>query len=91
MNEAQLFVSQLDRMHGASLTPRGRLVRPFARRADCDPLQSLVARDEGRQRMYRLNAEPLQEASMWLEHYRAFWTARLASLEEYLLKKEGDR
>jgi len=47
----------------------------------------------GREHWLRLNAEPLQEASMWLEHYRAFWTARLASLEEYLLKKEkeGDR
>jgi len=45
----------------------------------------------GREHWLRLNAEPLQEASMWLEHYRTFWNSRLASLEEYLLKKEGDR
>jgi DNA-binding transcriptional ArsR family regulator len=43
----------------------------------------------GREHRLRLNAEPMQEASEWLEHYRAFWTARLASLEEYLLKKDG--
>ena len=42
---------------------------------------------QGREHRLRLNAEPLQEASMWLEHYRAFWDARLAALEEYLLKK----
>ena len=45
----------------------------------------------GREHRLRLNAEPLQEASMWLEHYRAFWTGRLASLEKYLQKKDGDR
>jgi DNA-binding transcriptional ArsR family regulator len=45
----------------------------------------------GREHRLRLNAEPLQEASMWLEHYRAFWTDRLASLERYLLKEEDNR
>ncbi len=42
----------------------------------------------GREHRLRLNAEPLREASMWLEHYRAFWDARLEALEEFLLKKE---
>jgi DNA-binding transcriptional ArsR family regulator len=43
---------------------------------------------EGREHRLRLNAEPLREAVMWLEHYRRFWTARLDALESLLLKKE---
>jgi DNA-binding transcriptional ArsR family regulator len=42
----------------------------------------------GREHRLRFNAEPLREASMWLEHYRTFWEARLAALEAFLLKKE---
>jgi len=42
----------------------------------------------GREHRLRLNAEPLREASMWLEHYRTFWDTRLAALEAFLLKKE---
>ena len=44
---------------------------------------------QGREHRLRLNPEPLREASMWLEHYRAFWDSRLAALETFLLKKEG--
>ena len=44
---------------------------------------------QGREHRLRLNAEPLREASMWLEHYRAFWDSRLTALEAFLLKKEG--
>lgn len=43
---------------------------------------------QGREHRLRLNPEPLREASMWLEHYRAFWNTRLASLESFLLEKE---
>jgi DNA-binding transcriptional ArsR family regulator len=50
----------------------------------------LVERNvQGREHRLRLNAEPLREAAMWLEHYRTFWDSRLAALEAYLLKKEG--
>ena len=42
----------------------------------------------GREHRLRLNAEPLREASEWLEHYRTFWDTRLAALEAFLLKKE---
>ena len=42
----------------------------------------------GREHRLRLNAEPLREASMWLEHYRTFWDTRLTALEAFLLKKE---
>lgn len=46
---------------------------------------------QGREHRLRLNAEPLREAAMWLEHYRAFWDTRLAALEALLLKKERER
>ena len=42
----------------------------------------------GREHRLRLNAEPLREATMWLEHYRTFWDSRLAALEAFLLNKE---
>lgn len=42
----------------------------------------------GREHRLRLNAEPLREASEWLEHYRTFWDTRLAALETFLLRKE---
>jgi DNA-binding transcriptional ArsR family regulator len=42
----------------------------------------------GREHRLRLNPEPLQEATMWLEHYRTFWEHRLGALEEFLLRKE---
>jgi DNA-binding transcriptional ArsR family regulator len=44
---------------------------------------------QGREHRLRLNAEPLREASMWLEHYRTFWDSRLAALETFLLKEAG--
>jgi DNA-binding transcriptional ArsR family regulator len=43
---------------------------------------------QGREHRLRLNAEPLREASVWLDHYRTFWDTRLGALEEFLLKKE---
>jgi DNA-binding transcriptional ArsR family regulator len=45
----------------------------------------------GREHRLRLNAEPLREASMWLEHYRMFWGGRMGALEAFLLKKEQER
>lgn len=43
---------------------------------------------QGREHRLRLNAEPLRDASKWLDHYRAFWDTRLSALEAYLLDKE---
>jgi DNA-binding transcriptional ArsR family regulator len=42
---------------------------------------------EGREHRLRLNPAPLQEASMWLDHYRTFWDARLGALEAFLVDK----
>jgi DNA-binding transcriptional ArsR family regulator len=45
----------------------------------------LVARTRaGRSQVCALVPEPLAGASGWLEHYRAFWTGRIDSLERYL-------
>jgi DNA-binding transcriptional ArsR family regulator len=43
----------------------------------------------GREHRLRLNAAPMREAAMWLEHYRTFWGDRLDGLEAFLLKKES--
>jgi DNA-binding transcriptional ArsR family regulator len=43
----------------------------------------------GREHWLRLNAVPLHEAVDWLEHYRAFWEARLEALEDFLVNKQG--
>jgi DNA-binding transcriptional ArsR family regulator len=43
---------------------------------------------QGREHRLRLNAEPLRDASLWLEHYRTFWDSRLAALEAFLVKQE---
>lgn len=43
---------------------------------------------DGRQRVYRLNPEPLRDVSQWIESYRRFWPANLARLKRYL---EGGR
>ena len=39
----------------------------------------------GREHRLRLRAGPLREAARWLEHYRAFWDARLDALEALLV------
>jgi DNA-binding transcriptional ArsR family regulator len=41
-------------------------------------------RPDGRQRWYRLRAEPLAEVDRWLAPYRAHWSGRLDALERHL-------
>jgi DNA-binding transcriptional ArsR family regulator len=41
-------------------------------------------RRRGRQQIYQLRAQPLQEVADWVEHYRAFWNEKLAALRDYL-------
>ncbi len=42
----------------------------------------------GRQRMYRLDPEPLREAYDWLGHYERFWREKLLALGEHLRKTD---
>jgi DNA-binding transcriptional ArsR family regulator len=44
----------------------------------------IVGRQEGRERLYRLNPTALQEVSDWVAHYERFWRGRLAALGEHL-------
>ena len=46
---------------------------------------SLVRRRKsGREHLLSLNPEPLEEAATWMAQQRAFWTARLAALDDLL-------
>lgn len=44
----------------------------------------VTQRKVGRQRFYRLNPEPLQQVSCWVEHYQQFWQEKLDALGDYL-------
>jgi DNA-binding transcriptional ArsR family regulator len=41
-------------------------------------------RKAGRQRIYRLNPEPLKAVSHWVRTYETFWTEKLAALGDYM-------
>ncbi len=41
----------------------------------------------GREHVCSLNAQPLREASFWIEEMRAFWEERLDALERHLAAK----
>lgn len=42
---------------------------------------------EGRNRIYRLNPEPLRELDRWLDDYRRFWSFNLLNLKKHLESK----
>ena len=50
----------------------------------------VVDERRGRQRLYRVNAEPLAEVAAWLHPYEEFWRGRLADLRR-LLDEETER
>jgi DNA-binding transcriptional ArsR family regulator len=49
-------------------------------------------REEGRQRLYRLNGEPLKPIHEWVSNYERMWTERFEQLDAVLeeLKEEED-
>src|SRR5262245_29387580 len=51
-------------------------------------------RDQGRQRMYRLNGEPLKPIHDWVKNYQRTWNERFEALDELLEelkdKEEGN-
>ena len=49
----------------------------------------VVVRKAGRQRLYRLNAAPLQAVHDWVEYYDRFWDQRLDQLGAHLEKSHG--
>jgi DNA-binding transcriptional ArsR family regulator len=53
--------------------------------------QGLVqARDEGRRRLYSLDAAPLAELDDWLSRYRAFWQNRLDALDTEIKRRRRE-
>ena len=44
----------------------------------------VAVREEGRHRLYRLEAGPLQSIHTWLERYERMWTERFDRLEQVL-------
>jgi DNA-binding transcriptional ArsR family regulator len=50
-------------------------------------------RDEGRQRMYRLNGRPLKPIHEWVKKYERSWNERFEALDDVLdeLKREDER
>jgi DNA-binding transcriptional ArsR family regulator len=41
-------------------------------------------RKAGRQRIYRLNPQPLKLVAEWVESYERFWTDKMVALGDYL-------
>lgn len=44
------------------------------------------SRQEGRERYYNINVEPLNEVREWMKFYDKFWDKKLNSLKNYLEK-----
>lgn len=47
------------------------------------------ARSEGRRRIYRLDARPLEPIHEWLRGYERIWEARFSQLDDVLEDLEG--
>ena len=49
-------------------------------------------RDHGRQRMYRLNGEPLKPIHDWIKNYEQLWNERFDAMDDVLdeLKREEE-
>jgi DNA-binding transcriptional ArsR family regulator len=46
---------------------------------------------QSKNRLYRLNTEPLREVDAWLEEYRSMWAGKLANLKKHLESKAGNQ
>lgn len=50
-----------------------------------------TVRPQGARRLYAVDSAPFRDVDRWLEHFRAFWTQRLDSLETELARGKRDR
>jgi DNA-binding transcriptional ArsR family regulator len=81
----------LDLLRGGS-QPAGKIAHafPVSRPAISKHLRLLrrahlvEERREGRNRIYRLNPEPLKTVDDWLNQYRTFWQTNLATLKAFV-------
>jgi DNA-binding transcriptional ArsR family regulator len=51
----------------------------------------VTRRRAGRQQLYRLRPEPLEEVARWIAYYDQFWKDRLDRLGKYLERKHGEQ
>lgn len=83
--------AMLDLLRQGSL-PAGQIAQafPISRPAISKHLRLLrrahlvEERRAGRHRLYHLNPAPLKAVDSWLERYRKFWSANLASLKSFV-------
>jgi DNA-binding transcriptional ArsR family regulator len=47
------------------------------------------SREDGRRRLYSLEAAPLAELDDWLARYRSYWTNRLDALDTEIKRRRG--
>lgn len=47
-------------------------------------------RKVGRQRLYRVEAKPLEEVSAWIRYFDRFWEEKLDNLGRYLEREHGE-
>jgi DNA-binding transcriptional ArsR family regulator len=43
---------------------------------------------QGREHILTLDAAPLAEAAIWIDHYRRFWSEQLASLDSFVTSRD---
>ena len=88
-DESRRTMLEVLRDHPATVTELAELL-PIARPGVSRHLRVLreaglvEERRAGRQRIYRLEAEPLREVADWLAPYERFWRGRLAGLRDLL-------
>jgi len=53
----------------------------------------VVVRDQGRERLYRLNGRPLKPIHDWVSNYQQAWEERFQALDQLLdeLKQQKER
>jgi DNA-binding transcriptional ArsR family regulator len=50
-----------------------------------------TVRPDGARRLYAVDSAPFLDVDRWLQHFRAFWTQRLDSLETELARGKRER
>ena len=50
-----------------------------------------AVRAEGTRRVYAIDTAPLQEVDAWLDHFRGFWTHKLAALGTEIARGKKQR
>jgi DNA-binding transcriptional ArsR family regulator len=51
----------------------------------------VAVRQLGRQRLYRIQPEPLRDVADWVAHYEKFWDEKFDALGKHLEKRHGKK